>query len=104
MWSVAAELLAIGEPFLSGAPCSRLPCGRQPGPRLSAALRLPGAEAVPQSGAESLQRCLGSRARPCSQVEPFQSKIANSSEGLALFSRHDLLGMIKHFHPQRYIL
>lgn len=101
---MAVGLLAVGEPFLSGAPCSRLLCGREAGPGLSAALRLPGAEAVPQSGAESLQRCLGPSASPCSQVEPFQSKIANSSEGLAPLSRHDLLGMIKHFHPQRSIL
>lgn len=61
------------------------------------ALGVPGAEAVPQSGAGSLQRCLGTSAGPCLHVELFQSKSANSSEGLALLSRHDLLGIIKHF-------
>lgn len=31
------------------------------------------------------------------RLSPLQSKIANSSEGLALLSRHDLLRMMKHF-------
>lgn len=68
-------------------------------PGCSAALRVPGAEAVPQSGAAGFQRCLGTCSRPCLQAEPFQSKIANSSERLALLSRHRLLCMIKHFSP-----
>lgn len=67
-------------PFLSGAPCARPPCGRQPlrvaereaGPAVVLpALSMPGAESVPQSGAAELQRCLGTCSRRCLQAEPF---------------------------------
>lgn len=93
-----------GWAFLFGTPCSCPPCGRQllrvaereAGP----AVLLPsGCPVLPQSGAAGFQRCLGTCSRPCLQAEPFQSKIANSSERLALLSRHRLLCMIKHFSP-----
>lgn len=37
-------------------------------------LRVPGAEAVPQSGAAGFQRCLGTCSGRCSQAEPFQEQ------------------------------